>query len=273
MPTTRIADPDDPRLAVYATVRDPDLVRREHRFLAEGRMLVRALLAARDHVVESVLVTPTARAGLEDALDARPDVEVLEIEPALLERLGGIRFHQGCLAAARRPEPRTVAALLAEIEGAGPLLVLENVSNPDNVGTLLRSALALGAAGAVLSPTCASPLYRKALRASMGAALRLPFAHDAEPWDGSLGALEQAGVERVGFTPATAAQPLAQWAATRDRARRVALFLGAEHQGLEPSTMEALDVLVRIPMAANVDSLNVAAAGAIALYEIEYGVG
>lgn len=236
-------------------------------------MLVRALLAAPGHVVESVLVTPTARAGLVDALAARPDVPVLEIEPALLERLGGIRFHQGCLAAARRPQPRSVATLLAEVAETGPLLVLENISNPDNVGTLLRSALALGAAGAVLSPTCASPLYRKALRASMGAALRLPFAHDAESWEASLGALEQAGVERVGLTPVPTAEPLAPWAGSRDRARRVALFLGAEHQGLEPRTMDALDVLVRIPMAAGIDSLNVAAAGAIALYELAYGVG
>ncbi|MGE0191750.1 MAG: TrmH family RNA methyltransferase [Planctomycetota bacterium] len=268
MPTTRLADPDDPRLAVYATVRDPDLVRREHRFLAEGRLLVRALLASRTHVVESVLVTPIARAGLADALDARGDVEVLEIEPQLLEHLGGIRFHQGCLAAARRPQPKTVAALLAVVEGPGPLLVLENVSNPDNIGTLLRSALALGAAGAVLSPTCASPLYRKALRASMGAALRLPFAHDAESWEASLVALQTAGVVRIGFTPAATAEPLPAWARARDRGRRVALFLGAEHDGLQARTMAALDVLVRIPMAAGVDSLNVAAAGAIGLYEL-----
>ncbi len=273
MTPPRVVDLGDPRLAVYRTVRDPDLVRRERRFLAEGRLVVRTLLGTEGIEIESVLVSPTARAGIDDALRSRPDVTVLEIERGLLDELGAIRFHQGCLAAARRPPARTAADVVGAVPRGAAILVLEEVSNPDNVGTILRSGLALGAAGAVLSPGCASPYYRKALRASMGAALRLPFAHDAEPWEDSLDALTEAGRVLVGMTPAADAEDLERFVRRRDRARPVALVLGAEGAGLKDVTLARLDGSVRIPMAAGVDSLNVAAAAAIGLFALRGGGG
>lgn len=261
-------DPDDPRLAVYRKVRDPELVRRAHRFLAEGRLLVRALLAAPGYVIESVLVTPTARAGLADALAAHPGLTVLEATPAVLEAVCGIHFHQGCLAAAWRPAPSTAGGLLARVPGSGPLVVLERISNPDNVGAIFRSARALGAAGVVLSRSCASPLYRKALRASMGAALTLPFAHDAEALEASWDTVEAAGVVMVALTPSADALALPDWLASRDPTRRVALVLGAEGEGLSGTALERAHVRVRIPMRPGPDSINVAAAAAIALYAL-----
>jgi tRNA G18 (ribose-2'-O)-methylase SpoU len=150
---------------------------------------------------------------------------------------------------------------------AGPrtLLALEGVADPDNVGAIFRNAAAFGVAGALLSSHCADPLYRKAIRVSMGATLTLPFARLAD-WPAGLAALRQAGYRLVALCPGAEAEDIVEVAARAPRRPRLALLLGAEGAGLSEATRAAADVEVRIPMAAGVDSLNVAAACGIALH-------
>ena len=260
---------EDPRLSDYRAVRDPELVRRGARFLAEGRMVVRTLLEDSPYKTLSLLADESAWSALSVVVDP----SVLErttsyVVPAgALRDLGGWKFHQGCLAVGQRPPTRSVAELLQANPTATLWVGLDDVSNPDNVGAIFRSAAALGAGGIALSPTCASPLYRKAVRTSMGAALRLPFSHGPD-WREGLQAFQARGVRLLALTPEEGAEELevvAQEAATG--AVRVVL-LGAEGSGLGAVSLEHADRRVRIPMDGGVDSLNVAAAAAVALYRL-----
>ena len=144
---------------------------------------------------------------------------------------------------------------------------LDGVSNPDNVGAIFRTASALGVHGIVLSPECASPLYRKAIRTSMGAALRLPFSH-GPAWDEAVSGMQARGYLLLALTPASEARRLDDVAVALPGDRPRALLLGAEGLGLRTSSLTAADIRVRIPMSGGVDSLNVAAAAAVALYRL-----
>jgi tRNA G18 (ribose-2'-O)-methylase SpoU len=258
----------DPRLAVFRAVRDPELVRRSARFLAEGRLVVRTLLTASAFEVDALLVEEPALAWFErEGLAVPEDVPVYALPSGAMRQLTGFRFHQGCLASGIRPEPVPPAALLAGLPpGPRYLVGLDGVSNPDNVGAIFRSAAALGAAAILLGPDCASPLYRKAIRSSMGAALCLPFCH-AVSWDACLDALAESGYQSVALCLQPEARSLEDIvAATADA--RVALLLGSEGEGLSPRSIERADRRVRIDMQGGVDSLNVAAAAAVALYAL-----
>ena len=260
---------EDPRLADYRTVRDPELVRRHARFLAEGRMVVRTLLTESPLRTHSVLLEEAALAALQDASRSfPPDVPVYVVPPGALSALSGFRFHQGCLAVGERPPARSAAALLDSLPGDAPFVVaLDGVSNPDNVGAIFRTASALGVHGIVLSPECASPLYRKAIRTSMGAALRLPFSH-GPAWDEAVSGMQARGYLLLALTPASEARRLDDVAVALPGDRPRALLLGAEGLGLRTSSLTAADIRVRIPMSGGVDSLNVAAAAAVALYRL-----
>ena len=173
----RVASVDDPRLDDFRIVSDPALMRDRGLFVAEGRLAVERLLASRFRT-RSLLVIDTALDGLAPALAAggderRPDVYVAD--SAQLRLVTGFRFHRGCLALGERPRAEPPDAELPRAAPGRPLVVLEGVSDPDNVGSIFRNAAAFGAAGVVLSPTCADPLYRKAIRTSMGTTLQLPF--------------------------------------------------------------------------------------------------
>jgi tRNA G18 (ribose-2'-O)-methylase SpoU len=164
-----------------------------------------------------------------------------------------------------RPSPTPVDALAGT---AALLVVLEGVSNADNVGAIFRNAAAFGAGGVLLSPTCCDPLYRKAIRTSMGATLSVPFARvEQDDWPRFLTRLSSAGFTIVAMTPREPSESMESFAA-RPRAARVALMLGTEGAGLTPIAESAADFRVRIPIDADVDSLNVATAAAIALYEL-----
>lgn len=266
MPIVELHDATDARVGDYRGVRDPALARTGGYFVAEGRQVVAELLAGARFPPRSVLVTPAARDALGDtleaALDARPDLPVYLAPPALVQALSGFHIHQGCLAIGeRRPDPpwRGVAA-------APRLLVLEAVGNPDNVGGLFRNARALGAGGVLLGPGCADPLYRKAIRTSMGAALAVPFAHVAD-LPAALAALAADGRVVMAATPSPGARPLHE-AAVAAAGRAVAVVVGHEGGGLSPETLAACQVHARIPMADGVDSINVATAAAVILYEL-----
>lgn len=262
----RIEKEDDPRLEPFRDVRDPEWLRARGLFLAEGRKLVDLLARAPGFRTHAVLATPQALAALREPLALLPgDVPVYEVTPALLREVAGVRFHQGCVAAGLRLHAPAAAEL---IDGdARRVVVLERLSDPDNVGSIFRSALAFGVDALLLSPGCASPLYRKALRTSMGASLRIPFAQ-LDPWPEGLEQLHRAGFELLALSPDPAAPDLdALWAETAPP-ERVALLLGSEGEGLSTAAAAGASRTVRIAMDPRADSLNVATAAAIALHRV-----
>ena len=260
MPFVTIVNPADHRLDDYRNIPDGDLVARRGIFVAEGRMVVRRLLTESPFATRSVMVTETARASLEDLFTARPDVPVFVVPQAVVNMVTGVHIHRGCLALGERP-----AAAPFRLQAVGTLVVaLERIANADNVGGVFRSALAFGAGAVLLDPISTDPLYRKAIRTSMGATMTVPFAR--VPWPDTLTELRQQDFAVIAMTPAADAVPLRD-CALRLAGRRVALVLGHEGDGLTPAALEACEYRVRIPMGAGVDSLNVATAAAIAMYE------
>jgi tRNA G18 (ribose-2'-O)-methylase SpoU len=259
-----VVDPADPRIAGFRDARDGELRRREGLFLAEGRLLVRRLLATARFPVQSLLVTPPALDDLRDLLGDHDATPVHVASSETIRAIVGFKFHRGCLALGVRGEPALPETLMRP-EGPRTLLALEGVADPDNVGAVFRNAAAFGVAGVLLSSHCADPLYRKAIRVSMGATLALPFARAAD-WSADLAALRHAGYRLVALCPGAEAEDIVEVAARAPRRPRLALLLGAEGAGLSDATRTAADIEVRIPMAAGVDSLNVAAACGIALH-------
>jgi tRNA G18 (ribose-2'-O)-methylase SpoU len=255
-----VRSPDDPRLADYAHVGDPAWLARRGLFVAEGRLVVRRLLESGRFVTRSVLVTPPAFAALQEVLDGAR-CSVYRCEQQTLDAVSGINFHRGCLAIAERPAAGTSPLALSD---ARRLLALEGVGNPDNLGGLFRVAAAFEAGGVLLDRSSGDPLHRKAIRTSMGAALCVPFAR-VDPWRDGLDALRGQGFHLVALTPDASAIPLSRYAATVAPERRLVLMLGAEGAGLSAPSLEAADTRVRIPIAADVDSLNVVVAAGIAL--------
>jgi tRNA G18 (ribose-2'-O)-methylase SpoU len=261
MPITLITDPNDHRLEDYRGVSDPALLERSRLFIAEGRLVVARLLTGGRFETRSVLVTRPALASLAGALPTDTPLPVYVVPQPVMNGVTGFNIHRGCLAVGVRRPPEAWAAV---IEEARRLIVLERVSNADNVGAIFRSAAAFGIDAVLLGAACADPLYRKAIRTSMGAALSVPFAH-ATPWPDALGQLRALGVDVVAMTLDHDATPLSDVAAAV-ATRRTALLLGHEGQGLGAEALALSTHRARIPMAAGVDSLNVATAGAIALY-------
>jgi tRNA G18 (ribose-2'-O)-methylase SpoU len=265
--TTTITDLDDPRIADYRNVPDAQLLRSRGLFLAEGRIVVRRLLEDGRFTVRSILSTPAALAQLEHSPEI-PSVPVFVVSLALMRRLTGFNFHRGCLALAERPVPVAAAALLGAISGPGLVVVLEDVTNADNVGGVFRNALAFGARAVFLSPGCCDPFYRKAVRTSMAATLRVACARLSD-WPDGLAAIRRAGFRVVVLTPAPDATPLAAFAADDKGAPgRIALLVGTEGDGVSAAAAGHADARVRIPMQAGVDSLNLATATGIALYSL-----
>ena len=260
MPPLTIDDPRDPRLEDYGALSDAERLRRHGVFIAEGRMVVRRLLTASRYSARSVLLTPPALAALEDALVLLPQVPVFLVTQDAMNGIAGFDIHRGCLAIGDREPVRGPL----DVASASCLLALEAVADPDNIGSLFRNAAALGADGVLLDERSTDPLYRKAIRTSMGATLQLPFAR-ADAFPDALRGLRDQGFALVALTPAPGTQAIAD-VARRLRGRRVALVLGHEGQGLSPAALEACDLRAAIPMAAGVDSLNVATAAAIGMY-------
>jgi tRNA G18 (ribose-2'-O)-methylase SpoU len=260
-----IEDPADPRIAPYREARDGHLRRHDGVFLAEGRLVVRRLLGSARFPTRSLLATRRALDDLHDVLVGRDSVRIYEAATGTIRAVLGYRFHRGCVALGEREDPTPVETVIAPT-GPRVVLALEDLADPDNVGAVFRNAAAFGAGGVLLSPGCADPLYRKAIRVSMGATLSTPFAR-AE-WAVALAALREAGYTLVALTPGAGAEPIAATAARGIGSRRLALLLGAEGTGLGEETRRAADLCVRIPMVAGADSLNVATACGIALHRL-----
>lgn len=255
---------DDPRIALYRDVSDAELMRSRGLFIAEGRLVVQRVIEDGGYRVQSVLVSEAARRSLEPALGALDSgVPIYVCEAGDFLGITGHNIHRGCLALVERPPARPVETLLGD---ARTLVVLEAVANADNVGGVFRNAAALGADGVLLSPTCCDPLYRKAIRTSMAAVLRVPFAR-AGDWPDVLSDVRAAGFTIVALTPREPSETLDAFR-SRSRPHRVALVVGAEGAGLTLAVEAAADHRVRIPMSDGVDSLNLASAIAIALYAL-----
>jgi len=256
---------DDPRVADYRNVPDPVLLKQRGLFVAESRLVVRQLLAGHDYAVRSVLVSPTVLHSLGDVVETRPGIPVYVAPVDVLAGIVGFNMHRGCLAICERPAGATVAATLAQAASARLIVVGEQIGNADNMGGLFRNAMAFGAGAVLLSPDCCDPLYRKAVRVSIGGTIRVPSAV-VEDWPAGLTALKQAGYTLVGLTPDARAKELGEWVFHERRPARVALVVGHEGFGLSDAALAMTDVRVRIEMVAGVDSLNVATAAGIAMY-------
>jgi tRNA G18 (ribose-2'-O)-methylase SpoU len=280
VPVLSIDDPGDSRLADYRGIPDPELARTRGVFVAEGRLVVGRLLRSR-FVTRSVMVTPTTFGAVAADLEGRPCLPVFVVPQDVMNVVAGFNIHRGCLAIGERPAPstwqdvarvRSCGSLDPPAPTTAPALVaLERVGNADNVGATFRAVAAFGGGGVLLDAACADPLYRKGIRTSMGAVLQVPFATDV-PWADALAGLRRDGWAVVGLTPDASAAP-AREVLTLARGAPVVLVLGHEGDGISAATTGACTHLARIPMSADVDSLNVAMAAGIALYESRQAAG
>jgi tRNA G18 (ribose-2'-O)-methylase SpoU len=261
---------DDPRVADYRNVRDDERGTADV-FVAESRMPVLRLLAAPRFRTRSILLTPSALAGMRAELEhAARGVPLFVAEQRLLNQIVGYNLHRGCAAAAERPRASSGAALIA---AAGPrtrlVVVLVGVANPENVGAVFRNALAFDAGAVLLCAGCSDPLYRKSIRSSMAATLRVPFT-EVDRFEEAARALRDAGFRIAALCTGADAAPLASSEPSAEE--RIALVLGSEAEGLSAQVRAAADLRLRIPMAEGVDSLNVATASGIALCHFARGL-
>ena len=256
-----IGAPDDPRLEPYRKVGDPQWLLAHDLFVAEGRLVVSRMLDAGMFEVSSVLVTPAALAAFGQRLSgvAAP---VYVCDQSLVNAITGFDFHRGCLAMARRrPSPP-----LESFAASTRLLALEGVGNPDNVGGLFRVAAAFRVEGILLDPRSGDPLYRKAIRTSMGAALTLRWRRLAS-WPVDLDWFRARGFRIAALTPRSDATPIDVFSVGPET--RLMVIVGAEGEGLSDAVLSAADDRVRIPIATDVDSLNVTVAAGIVLATID----
>jgi len=255
---------DDPRLADYRALTDVELRKRaepEHGiFIAEGELVIRRALAA-GYPMRSALTSERWLPSIA-ALAADVDAPLFVGSPALLESVTGFHVHRGALAAMARVPLPTVSGLLP---GCARIVVLEGVNSHTNVGAIFRCAAGLGMDAVLLSPNCADPLYRRAVRVSMGEVFAVPYAR-FDAWPAGLATLIEAGFQVLALTPDPAAARLDDLEIADDD--KVALLLGAEGPGLTDRAFGAATRAVRIPMSGGVDSLNVAAATAVACYAL-----
>jgi tRNA G18 (ribose-2'-O)-methylase SpoU len=260
-----IEDPDDPRIAEYRNIREKDLVGREGLFIAEGEVVLRMLLAQARHTPLSILIADKRAERLAPLLATAPgEVPVYAAGQAVMDQLVGFPIHRGILALARRAEEPDPHALLARLPSQALALCLFGIANHDNMGGLLRNAAAFGVGAVLLDSQCCDPLYRKAIRVSVGGALITPFARlpaDEDP----MALLRAHDFEPLALTPRGRTRLI-----DVRRPARAALLLGAEGPGLDESLI-AQSIDVCIPMSAGFDSLNVAACAAIALHQLSLG--
>lgn len=259
-----VADPSDARLDDFRDLnsvdRRPDLPTGKGLVIAEGVLVVQRMLASRFRP-RALLGTDRRLAELGTDLDG-VDAPFYRVTAEVMADVVGFHLNRGVLASASRAGELTVPQVL---DGATTVAVLEGVNDHENLGSVFRNAAGLGVDAVVFGSGCADPLYRRAVRVSMGHALLVPFAR-AEDWPDDLKILREKGFRVLAMTPDPAAPSLAE-AMTGLAGQRVAILVGAEGPGLREHTMRSSDVRVRIPMSRGTDSLNVATAAALAFYE------
>jgi tRNA G18 (ribose-2'-O)-methylase SpoU len=257
-----IDDPADPRVAPYVQIRERDLVGRRGEFIAEGEVVLRVLLGGRARCQASSLLLAQNRlqplTPMIEGLDSA--IPVYLASQAVMDAVVGFHIHRGMLAHGLCPADSGPEALLAGLQGAALALCLFGIANHDNMGGIFRNAAAFGVNAVLIDRACCDPLYRKAIRVSVGATLTVPFSRVAA--GEALAVLARGGFEALALTPA-GAEPLA----SVPRPARVAVLLGAEGPGLAPGLLAGARTLA-IPMAPGWDSLNVASASAVVLHHL-----
>lgn len=259
-----VDDPDDPRLDDFRDLnsvdRRPDLPSGKGLVIAEGVLVVQRMLASR-FTPHALLGTDRRLAELKDDL-AGAEVPFYRASAEVMARVVGFHLNRGVLAAAKRvPEP----SIAEVVDGARTVAVLEGVNDHENLGSIFRNAAGLGVDAVIFGGGCADPLYRRAVRVSMGHALLVPYAR-ASNWPSDLFLLRESGFRLMAMTPQREASALAEAMASAVD-EPVAVVVGAEGPGLTAATLRLSDVHVRIPMSRGTDSLNVATAAALAFYE------
>lgn len=260
----RIDDPADPRIAGYRDIRERDLVGRAGRFIAEGTVVLRLLVDAHasggGFEAESLLLLENRVEGLNETLSNTPaDVPIYVASRDVLNAVAGFDIHRGVLALGKRRDTPDVRALLGRLPDSALVVATCGIANHDNIGAIFRNAAAFGADAVLLDETCCDPLYRKALRVSVGSVLRVPYAREGRV-EAMLSALSKAGFQIWGLSPAGMTdirniQP----------APRLALLTGTEGEGLPQAILQSIRT-ASIPQAPGLDSLNAATATGIALF-------
>ena len=260
-----IEDPDDPRVAAFRAVKERDLAGREGAFVIEGEVVLRTAARIGRFPIEALLLAEKRREALADVTAILPAATPIYVAgQAVMDAIAGFHIHRGILALGCRGMPAGAEAVLSALPKRALVVALFGIGNHDNMGGVFRNAAAFGAHAVLLAPDCCDPLYRKAIRVSVGAALTVPFgwfAVDADP----LAVLARHGFEALALSP-SGATPLSEVA----RPPRAALLLGAEGPGLEPGLL-ARTTTVSIPMSGGFDSLNLATTSGVALYQLTRG--
>lgn len=262
----RIEDADDPRIAEFVGIRERDLTRGEGRFIAEGTVVLRMLAAAhaagQRFRAEKILLLENRLDGVSDILAAfPPEVPVHVASSQVLDRIAGFHLHRGVLALGRRIETPSPGELLGNLPERALVVAAFGISNHDNIGSIFRNAAAFGADAVLLDDACCDPLYRKALRVSVGSVLSVPYSR-AGSMEEILTSLSAASFDVWGLSPAGEREVSAVPAAAR-----MALITGTEGEGLPPAILSTIRT-ARIAQAPGLDSLNAATATGIALYTI-----
>lgn len=261
-----ITDFSAPELDIYARLTECQLLNRadptQGIFIAESPMVIERALDAGCEPISFLLERKHIEGKARALLERCAGIPIYAAELPVLEQLTGFKLTRGILCAMRRPQPRTVEAVC---QGARRVAVLENVMNPTNVGAIFRSAAALNMDAVLLTDACSDPLYRRAVRVSMGTVFQVPWAY-FEKGEDVLARLHAMGFQAAAMALRDDALPL--HAPELAACARLAVVLGTEGDGLADRTIVGCDYTVRIPMAHGVDSLNVAAASAVAFYQL-----
>jgi tRNA G18 (ribose-2'-O)-methylase SpoU len=261
-----VGDADDPRVAPFRDIRERDLRGRHGLFVAEGAVVLRVLASVHGGPsgirAEAILVMENRLEGIAELLAAfPPDVPVMVASRAVMDRIAGFPIHRGILAVGRREGARPLRELLAGLPASSLVLAASGISNHDNMGGLMRNSAAFGADAVVIDDLCCDPLYRKAIRVSVGAALTIPFARAGNA-TALMAGLGCAGFQTLALSPRGAVE-----LADLRRGPKVAVLFGAEGPGL-PDAVLAEAQGVRIVMAGGFDSLNVATTSGIVLHHL-----
>ncbi len=257
-----VPDPDDPRIAAYRDIKERDLVGRQGLFVAEGRVVLGMLLASPRFAVQSVLIAAHRVGSLADLIARVPEgVPVYAAAQPVLDAIAGFPMHRGILAIGERRQVPSAGALLASLPERACVVALSGIANHDNMGGIFRNAAAFGADAVVLDGDCCDPLYRKAIRVSVGAVLTVPFAQ-AAIGEGLIDLLRAQRFDVLALS-LTGERTLAEIVP----GPRIAALFGAEGPGLSAAMLARANG-VRIPMAAGFDSLNVATTSGIVLHHV-----
>ncbi|MBP2237275.1 tRNA G18 (ribose-2'-O)-methylase SpoU [Sinorhizobium kostiense] len=265
-PPIRIDDPSDPRIAGFVSIKERDLTGRQGRFIAEGTVVLRLLAAAhrssRGIVAEAILLLENRVAGLRELLAEFPeDVPVYAADARVFDAIAGFNMHRGVLAIGRPDRVPSRDALLASLPASSLVLAACGISNHDNMGSLFRNAAAFGVDAALMDQSSCDPMYRKAIRVSVGSVLVLPFAREGTAAE-LIDQLNAAGFSIWGLSPRGETD-----IADIPPAPRTALLVGTEGEGLSPAILSAVRT-ARIRQRPGLDSLNVAMAAGIALHQV-----